>query len=283
MRIFSLLCFWTLGLLLASPLPTLGKTKAFLPREGSVFTYRVTHTEMEQSTDGYDVSELAYTIHLRVLSRSGERTTCSFAIDSLLRTVPPPSHNNSEPPAFPGKGTLVLNGSGTVLSATIEEYLVQPSFEESTTALADGISEGNIFNASTSFSIPAFADDALAQGDTIAAPIEPFAPRDSNEQIVHYRLADTTLATHSVAVYGITKNNTQTGVYKQPIYTYRENRSELCEKKLWWSSSLHTAVLYKNTTGVFHITSLTGQLQRTHNTYRETSIRIELLSHTAAE
>lgn len=283
MRTSHFLFLWVPCFLFATLAPALGKTRPFLPPEDFSFTYRVTHTEMQQTTDFYDVSELAYTIHLRVLSRDDDHTTCSFVIDSVSRTMPAPSHrHNHEAPAFPGRGTIVLNSNGTVLSATIEEYLVQPSFEESSNTLADGISDGSIFNTRTSFSIPAFADNALAPGDTVTTPIQPFAPRDSNEYIVHYRLADTTVAHYSVVVYGITQNSTHTGVYEQPQYTYRENKSELREEKLWWSNDLHTAVLYSNTTGTFHITSLTGQLQRAQNAYEESSIRLELLSHTAS-
>lgn len=275
-----LLWFSVLSCIAVLSAPAMGATQAFLPPEGTALTYRVTHTEMSQSTDSYTTGELVYTIRLLVLSRSNERTTCSFAIDSLSRSLPSYSAP-SNMPAFPGRGTVVFNGSGSVVSATIDEYLIQPSFEEGSAALADGTSDRSIFVETTSFSLPAFADPSLAPGDSIAAPTEPYAPSDNSQHNTHYRLADTTIAMRNASVYGITTSSTQTGTYDQPQYTYRENHSELQEKKLWWSTDLHAAVCYLQTTSRVYLSSVTGQIQQANNMYSESSMRVELLPNSS--
>lgn len=247
----------------------------FAPPEQTLLSYRYSRTATVQSAENYDAGMVAYTIRLSVVNQNDRRTVCSFVIDSVTRIGP----DRLDTTVFPKRGKITLNKSGAVVEATIEEYLIQPSFDEQASFLTNGFSDREIFNRTTFFAIPTFADASLAPGDTISFPREPKPDEDGdNERTLTYRLPDTTLLGQSVSVFGKTKIEQSNMVYDQPYYTYRKSEDNTNEEKLWWSEALHTAMLYESINEEFSVVGVTGQLQMVNNSYLETVVRMELLS-----
>lgn len=247
---------------------------AFAPPAQTVLSYRYSRTATVQSADNYEAGMIAYTIRLSVVDQNDRRTVCSFVIDSLTRMGP----GLTDTTAFPGRGKVIFNRSGSVVEATIDEYLIQPSFEEQSSFLSDGFSDREIFSQTTFFSIPTFADASLAPGDTISVPHKPEPDEDGDiEKTSTFRLADTLFLEQQVSVFGKIKTEQNTTVYEQPYYTYHKDNDNTSEEKLWWSNMLHTAFLYESIQEEFSVAGVTGQLQMVNNNYMENVVRIELL------
>lgn len=245
----------------------------FAPPVDTALSYRYSRTVTAQSSEHYAMSMITYTIRLSVVDRNSRRTVCTFAIDSVLRTGP----ELNDTTVFPARGRVTFNGSGTVVEATIDEYLVQPSFDEQEFFLTNGLGDRDIFNRTTFFSIPTFADDTMAPGDTITFPREPDDDEDHRERTHTFRLADTSIAGRQASVYGKLSTEQNNAVYDQPLYTYYKNDDNTGDERLWWSEALHTALRYESVSGEFTIVSITGQLQMVENMYTETVVRMELV------
>jgi hypothetical protein len=250
------------------------RAAAFSPPAQTVLSYRYSRTATVQSAESYEAGMIAYTIRLSVVDQNERRTVCSFVIDSLTRMGP----GLTDTTVFPGRGKVIFSRSGSVVDATIDEYLIQPSFEEQSSFLSNGFSDREIFSQTTFFSIPTFADASLAPGDTIIFPRKPEPDEDGNlERTSTFRLADTTFLGQKVTVFGKTKLEENSTVYDQPYYTYHKNDDTKSEEKLWWNDALHTAFLYESVREEFSIVGVTGQLQMVNNNYLENVVRIELL------